>query len=261
MARPVRCRRVCAEPSCRAFAPQAEQSGGEVVLTVDEYEVIRLIDHEKWTHEQCAAQMKVARTTVTEIYERARFKLADSLVNAKALRIAGGHYRVCQGDREYGCGRSCRWRGGAERPMDQKGGAVMRIAVTYEDGMVFQHFGHTRQMKLYDVEGGQVTAQQVVDTAGSGHGALAGFLSQRQVDTLICGGIGAGAQEALAQAGIKLYGGVTGSADEAVKALLDGTLQYNAEVRCDHHGHGHHESHGHCGEDKHGCPGNGTCAE
>jgi len=114
-------------------------------------------------------------------------------------------------------------------------------------------------MKIYDVENGQVTAQRVVDTAGSGHGALAGFLSGWKVDTLICGGIGAGAQEALAQAGIRLYGGVTGSADEAVEALLADRLQYNADVHCDHHSHGH-GGHDHCGEDKHGCSGSGTCA-
>ena len=134
----------------------------------------------------------------------------------------------------------------------------MRIAVTYENGSVFQHFGHTQQMKLYDVENGQITAQQVVDTSGSGHGALAGFLSERRVDTLICGGIGAGAQAALTQAGITLYGGVTGSADEAVRALLAGQLRYDPDVHCDHHGHGE-GGHDHCGEDKHGCSGSGSC--
>lgn len=136
----------------------------------------------------------------------------------------------------------------------------MRIAVTYENGLVFQHFGHTQQMKLYDVDNGQVTAQQVVDTSGSGHGALAVFLSAQKVDTLICGGIGTGAQEALAQTGIKLYGGVTGSADEAVEALLANRLQYNADVHCDHHDHEHGGHDHHCGEEKHGCSGSGSCA-
>lgn len=134
----------------------------------------------------------------------------------------------------------------------------MKIAVPYEDGQVFQHFGHTGQMKIYDVEDGRITEEQVASTAGSGHGALAGFLSDRKVDVLICGGIGGGAQEALAMAGIKLYGGVTGGADDAVKAFLAGTLAYNPAVRCDHHDH--HGQHGHdggCGEDKHGCSGNG----
>ena len=98
----------------------------------------------------------------------------------------------------------------------------MKIAVTYENGNVFPHFGHTEQFKVYDIEDGKVTGTQVVETKGSGHGALAGMLSALEVDTLICGGIGAGAQAALAQAGIRLYGGVSGSADKAVDALLAG---------------------------------------
>ena len=129
---------------------------------------------------------------------------------------------------------------------------------------MFQHFGHTQQMKIYDTENEQIVKEQVAGTAGSGHGALAGFLSGLKVDTLICGGIGAGAQEALAQAGIKLYGGVTGRADDAVREFLAGRLNYQTNVQCDHHGHEHHGRHdqGHCGEDKHGCAGNGgKCGE
>lgn len=252
MGRPTRCRRVCAEPACHRFAPQTGTDVDEVVLTVDEYEVIRLVDFEKRTHEQCAAQMEISRTTVTEIYENARFKLSDSLVNGKPLSISGGHYRVCQGDRKRGCGRNCLWA-----LQEKKGETIMRIAIPYEEGQIFQHFGHTSQMKIYDIEDGQVAQEQIADTTGSGHGALAGFLSGLDVDALICGGIGAGAQEALAQAGIKLYGGVAGSADEAVKALLAGQLNYSADVSCSHHGHEHHGRHGHCGENKHGCPGNG----
>ena len=130
----------------------------------------------------------------------------------------------------------------------------MRIAVTYEDGQVFQHFGHTSQMKLYDVEDGQIVKERIASTTGSGHGALAGFLSERKVDVLICGGIGAGAQMALAEAGIKLYGGVTGSADGAARDFLAGTLDFDPDVHCEHHDH---DQHGRCGEDKHGCAGNG----
>lgn len=249
MARPTRCRRVCAEPDCRSFVPQSADRLETVALTVDEYEVIRLVDYEKRTHEQCAVQMEISRTTVTEIYESARFKLSDSLVNGKALVIAGGHYRVCQGDRTLGCGRRCRWV-----LETKKGESAMRIAVPYENGLVFQHFGHTSQVKLYDTEDGRIRKEQVADTTGSGHGALVEFLSGLGVDTLICGGIGGGARDALTQAGIRLCGGVTGGADEAVLAFLAGTLNYSADVRCEHHDH---EAHGHCGEDKHGCPGSG----
>lgn len=135
----------------------------------------------------------------------------------------------------------------------------MKIAVTYENGNIFQHFGHTEQFKVYDVEDGKVSGSKIVDTNGSGHGALAGFLSGLNVDTLICGGIGGGAQVALSEAGIQLYGGVSGNADEAVNALLAGNLEYNAEVKCEHHDHDAHDhGEGHsCGEDKHGCHGNG----
>ena len=127
----------------------------------------------------------------------------------------------------------------------------MRIAVTYENGQIFQHFGHSEQFKFYDVEDGKVVSSQVADTNGSGHGALAGFLSGNHVDVLICGGLGGGAQMALAQAGIKLYGGVSGSADAAVDAFLSETLAYNPDVRCNHHDHEHGEGAHQCGS--HGC--------
>ena len=123
----------------------------------------------------------------------------------------------------------------------------MKVAVTYENGEVFQHFGHTEQFKIYDVDGSGITDSQIVSSVGSGHGALAGFLSGLNVDTVICGGIGAGAQNALAEAGIKLYGGVSGSADSAVQALIEGNLSYNPDVMCDHHGEDHHGDHENCG--------------
>lgn len=131
----------------------------------------------------------------------------------------------------------------------------MNIAVTYENGQIFQHFGHTEQFKLYTVEDGKIVSSKVVDTNGSGHGALAGFLAEYKIDALICGGIGGGAQMALAQAGIRLFGGCSGDADAAVLALLEGRLGYNPDVRCDHHDHAHGEGHS-CGN--HGCGGH-TC--
>lgn len=125
----------------------------------------------------------------------------------------------------------------------------MKIAVTYDNGQIFQHFGHTEQFKIYTAEDGKIIASKVIDTNGSGHGALAGLLSSLGVDALICGGIGGGAQMALAEAGIKLYGGVSGSPDAAVNALLGGTLGFNPNANCDHHNH-HGEGHA-CGD--HGC--------
>ncbi len=134
----------------------------------------------------------------------------------------------------------------------------MIIAVTYENGQVFQHFGHCEQFKLYQVEGGKILSSQVVSAVGSGHGALAGFLQAHQVDALICGGIGGGARTALAQAGIRLYPGVSGQADAQVEALLAGSLDFDPDAQCSHHEHDHgHDCGNHsCGEDKHGCSGN-----
>lgn len=127
----------------------------------------------------------------------------------------------------------------------------MRIAVTYDNGMIFQHFGHTEQFKFYDVEDNNIVKFEVVSTNGSGHGALARILADNNVDVLICGGIGGGAQNALAEAGIKLYGGVTGRADDAVISLLNNSLMFNPNVKCSHHDHEHHGENHTCGD--HGC--------
>ena len=126
----------------------------------------------------------------------------------------------------------------------------MKIAVTYWQGEIFQHFGHTPQFKIYEVENGKVVSAQVIDTGSSGHGALAGLLGGEGVDALVCGGIGGGAQMALRSAGIRLFGGVRGDADEAVEALLSGVLDFDPNARCDHHDHAHGEEHScgsHCG--------------
>ncbi len=187
--------------------------------------------------------MNVARTTVTAIYDSARRKVAMALVHGKRLLITGGR---CQVDPvEIG------------ETIMEKGNNTMRIAVTYENGEVFQHFGHSQHFKLYDVENGKITGEQVVATNGSGHGALAGFLQAAKADALICGGIGMGARMALEEAGISLYAGVQGSADEAALALAEDRLAFDPDARCDHHGH-HHDGdcgHDHCGE--HNCAGNG----
>ena len=132
----------------------------------------------------------------------------------------------------------------------------MRLAVTYENGQVFQHFGHTEQFKIYDIEDGKVIGSQVIDTNGSGHGALAGFLKNMDVEVLICGGIGGGARNALAEAGIQLFPGACGDADAQVESYLNGNLNYDPDTVCSHHehgegncqDHGQHECGHHCGQ-------------
>ena len=133
----------------------------------------------------------------------------------------------------------------------------MKIAVPYENGRIFQHFGHTEAFKLYEIEDGKIVGSEMTATNGSGHGALVGLLERLGVDTLICGGIGGGAQTALTSAGIRLYAGVQGEADTAVENYLAGNLAFDPDAKCEHHGKHHHGAHK-CGD--HGC-GDHTCGE
>ena len=279
MARPRKCRRVCRFPYTLGFSPEypddetgiSAENGAEadtretaenrcgkgtarknrdaVVMTLDEYETIRLIDKEGMSQEQCSDFMQIARTTVQHIYTGARRKLADALVDGRPLRIAGGDYQLCDGGNAMCCRNTC-WKQEFSRMYaGTKGEGIMRIAVTYENGEIFQHFGHTEFFKVYDAEDGKVVSSEVVSTEGYGHGALAGILGAMDVDVLICGGIGGGAKTALSAEGIRLYGGVSGSADAAVEDLLAGKLGFDPDVRCSQHGS--HEHGGTCGS--HSC--------
>ena len=146
----------------------------------------------------------------------------------------------------------------------------MKIAATYDNGQIFQHFGRTPAFKLYEIEDGAVKRSEVVSTGGTGHEALADMLRDLGADIIICGGIGGGAQAALQAAGIRLFAGAEGDPDEAVKQLLDGTLPENGEANCDHHHGEEHECGGHeggchdeggdchCGGENEGCE--GDCA-
>ncbi len=241
MPRPFRFRKIEQLPVFRSFSPDDIKATEHVRMTVDEYEALRLLDDEGLTQEACANRMNVARTTITSIYDSARKKVAEALVHGKRLLITGGH---CEFEPVE-----------IDQNIMEKGSITMRIAVTYENGEIFQHFGRSERFKLYDVEGGKIINEQIINTNGSGHGALAGFLQAAKADALICGGIGMGAQMALSDAGIKLYAGVQGSADAAAKALAEGMLNYDPNARCDHHEH--HDGdcgHDHCAD--HNCRGN-----
>ena len=119
----------------------------------------------------------------------------------------------------------------------------MKIAATYEDGFIYQHFGHTQEFKVYEIEDGMVKNSMVVGNGGFGHEALAELLSSGDIEILICGGIGPGAQIALAEYGIKVVPGISGSADAAVEAFLKGELEFSTEANCNHHDGEHNCSH------------------
>jgi predicted DNA-binding protein (UPF0251 family) len=172
MPRPVKSRKVCHYPQTQAFHPIGENENKDpIVLWVEEYEAIRLIDMEGFSQEQCSAFMQIARTTVQRIYEAARQKIATALVEGRPLRIEGGDYTICDGN-SLDCGHdACVKYQYRQQYCNEKGDHIMRIAVTYANEEIFQHFGHTEQFKIYDVENGTIVTSQIVDTNGSGHGA------------------------------------------------------------------------------------------
>ncbi|MBQ1290815.1 MAG: DUF134 domain-containing protein [Lachnospiraceae bacterium] len=218
MPRPKRNRRIRGYPDYWTFSPEGSAHPETLLLSLDEYEAIRVIDFLRMTQEECAAQMGVSRSTVTSIYDSARSKLADALVNGKRIRIAGGAYRI--DDVQY------------SHVVSAKDKNVKRIAVTYNQELIGQHFGRTEQFKIYDILDALIKDEQIIDTDGTGHGALVGFLRAAEVDVLICGGIGFDAKNSLEDAGIRLVTGVTGREDDAIRAWLSGNLQNDPDSVC-----------------------------
>lgn len=249
MPRPNKAKKIGKVPVCRHFTTEdsVRDKGLELVMSIEEFESVRLIDYLGLTQAEAALRMAVGRGTVQSLYTSARRKIARYLVEGSCLKISGGNYAVdapVAAAREDLYADSSLW----------KGDFNMKVAVTYENGQVFQHFGHTSQFKLYTIEDGKIADTMIVDTNGSGHGALAGFLKAYDIETLICGGIGAGAKNALAEMGIELFAGAVGDADAQVESFLAGNLVYDPNTECHHHGEGHHGEghHGGCGHHSEG---------
>lgn len=225
-------RRVGIIPEYRGFTPDGLASGDAIDMTIDELEVLRLCDLEGLNQEAVAQHMGIARATVAAICSRAHRKVANALVNGRALSIEGGSIAYSPITTT-----TAAW---PAKEVD-----TMRVATTYDNGNIFMHFGRSEQFKIYDIQDDKVLNEQVVGTGGTGHGALAGLLANGGVDTLICGGIGGGAINALTQAGITVYAGAQGNCDACVEALIAGTLARTGEATCDCHGHDHEHTHEH----------------
>lgn len=224
MSRPKKNRCVIEEPRFRCFGAKGHCDAPSIEMSVDEYEAILLLDGRGLSQEETAFRMGVSRTTVTAIYRAARKKIADYLENGKRLSIAGGCYSLEDGLSKTGI-------------TDLKKGTIigMKIAVSYENEEVFQHFGQTPSFKFYQIEKGKVTATSVESTNGTSHKDLIPWLKGRQVDTLICGGVGEMVISLLKENGIACMAGVEGSADEAVKKLLASELECVCEPTCHCH--------------------------
>ncbi len=128
----------------------------------------------------------------------------------------------------------------------------MKIAVTFDgNDSVFQHFGHTEQFKIYEVEDNKIISEKILSSDGSGHSALAELLAKENIDKIICGGIGGCAISALSDAGIEIFAGISGNTNEAVQNLLNGTLVQNSSATCNHHHEHHHGENHSCGHNCH----------
>lgn len=240
MARPVKFRKVCSMPERSFFGPAGFGPDGRniVRMTIDEYETIRLIDLEGFTQEECATQMDVARTTVQGIYNDARKKLAEVIVEGATLFIDGGRYELCNED-AVSCGRGCRRNGKRSRNMDEK---IVKIAVASDDEMVTNHFGHCKNFNIYHIENGKIVSNNSVFNPGHKPGFLPNFLKDLGVNVIIAGGMGGGAMELFNDNGIEVILGAEGNAREVVELYMKGELISSDSV-C--HEHAHHHDHDH----------------
>ena len=200
MARPTRCRRICIEPAYDSFRPEGIPTGEKITMTVDEYEVIRLVDLKKYTHEQCAQQMGISRTTVTEIYESARYKLADSLVHGKVLSISGGNYCFCDGRDPFCCNQKCERtdRSAFENKIRKrrKRDEIINTMKTERFFSILDTQSSSNCMMLKMARSNRPRLSIRMDRV-MGTGFL---LTNAGVEVLICGGIGGGARQRTAAA-------------------------------------------------------------
>ena len=246
MPRPMKCRRVCAIPQCRTFTAKGG-GGAHTLLALDELEALRLADLEDLDQEVAAKRIGVSRGTFQRMLYSARKKVADALVNGWGIRIDGGNFELAQGRCSSGqrCG-ACPFtqqprNKGALRQITPKGG-LMILAVTTEGENVFQHFGQCSSFTIMEIENGKIKSRKLLKLDTGGHGMNASFLKASKVETLLCGGIGQGAQELLKDQGIQIVAGIEGKIDDAVTKYLDGSLKTANGPTCSNHEHEHGHS-------------------
>ena len=246
MARPQKERKVC--PGIQGYRFRGNDDSRPMEIPVDELEALRLCDLEECSQEAAAREMNVSRGTLQRLLYSAHRKIAFALLYGRTIQTEGRSEpkAVCRR-------RCCRFCAETYRKITGTGGNTMKIAVTCENNEVFRHFGHTPEFAVFAVEEGKVVSKRILSCGKIGHGALAGLLKEGGVDLLICGGIGGGAQMALAEAGVQLIGGAAGNVDEVVAAFLKGELRVSPDFLCHHHdgdsGHKcgeHHCGNGHC---------------
>lgn len=244
MSRPTKNRRVCRLPGTNTFGPVANSAGcpgreSVVVMTIEEYETLRLIDLEKMTQQECSEQMQVARTTVQSIYEKAREKLSDSLVHGKYLQIQGGHFSLCQGDFPPHCRRRCCPRlqmssvsPSTSNPEQKINSMKIAIPVLEDKATVCASFGRTPLFALVDIEAN--TTQFLENSAASSPGGAGIKASQilvdQKVSSVLTPRCGENAAQVFNKAGISLYKTQGESLSENIASFKAGILSILSDI-------------------------------
>ena len=239
MPRPIRLKTIRDMPQALAFIASDERNSENkpsITLNLEEWECLRLVDYQGMDQEEAAKSLAVSRQLLQMLLRSARQKVARALVEALPLYIRDGHYTYTDSVGEPKINRS----------------EEMKIAVTCFQDEVFAHFGRTPEFAIYQVEDGKIVKEERVAAPAEGHSALAGFLKTQNVTTLICGGIGGGAINALRAAGIDVFTGATGKVREQAESLLAGQLPKTGDANCDHSGHEHNHEAG-CDHDGQNC--------
>ncbi len=238
MPRPRKCRKVCRLPDNNGFVPVHSNSGQEpIILNVDEYEAIRLIDREGFSQEQCGEYMHIARTTVQQIYTNARKKLADALVEGRPLQITGGDYRLCDGkEHDCRCGGCYRHR---RQPLTEtKGGTSMKIAIPLDEDKKSVCVVLARAPFFLFCENGQesIVENPAAQAQGGAGIQVAQFLVDSSVNALITVRCGQNAADVFKAADMKIYKSANKAAADDLAALKDGKLDALTQFHGGFHG-------------------------
>lgn len=248
MARQIQSKIIRSQPILKSWYPSTDEAyspKSELILNLEEWECLRLVDYMGLSQQEASISMETSRQSVQYLLQSARKKVARALVESIPLSIDGGNYTKILNENTF----------------KEEGNNNMKIAVTFENDKVFSHFGRTPYFAIYEIEDGNLKNKTIVETPASGHGALVDFLTEQKIEALICGGIGGGAVNALREAGISIYSGASGDVDEQVDSFIKGQLPMSGEANCDHkhehnHEHKHEHGEGNChnhGQEHHNC--------
>lgn len=238
MPRPRKCRKVCQMPRSLEFRPvDGNKEKEKIILTVDEYEAIRLIDKQGFSQEECSTYMKVSRATVQMIYNSARKKLAEVLVSARSLRIQGGDYQLCDGEEEFcDCG-GCKKHRRVWTHVEKEDGK-MRIAIPLDENKKDVCIVLARAPYFLFHEDGKDTVIENPAAAAQGGAGIqvAQFLVDNRIDALITVRCGQNAAEVFQAAEMKIYKSVNKVAADDLNAWKEGKLEELTEFHSGYHG-------------------------